>query len=98
MNWKIGQKLVSLKDVKSHLNGRGPSKGDIVTYDGIDPFGFVYLKEHNFLNINGVRYAVGAHTVRPLLGDSAKSELISSFKEVTETSDCPIRQPQTETA
>ena len=95
MNWKIGQKLVSLKNQKELTRyGIGPIKGEVVTYDGHCPDGYVYLKEYNILNANGIRFAVGERTVQPTLGQSVKSELVSSFTEVTETSDLPIRSPQ----
>jgi len=94
MNWKIGQKLVSLQNQKElTVHGIGPSKDEVVTFDGVDGSGYVLLSEYNIPNAYGQRFAVAAHTVRPLLGDSAKSELINSFKEVTETSDCPINEP-----
>jgi len=76
-----------------------PKKGDIVTYDGYSAvFDGIYLKEYDYRD-TGIFMGDGRPVFhpdffRPLLGDSAKSELVSSFKDVTETSDIPIQIPE----
>ena len=99
MNWKIGQKLVVVKHIDHGVpNQRFPNKDEVVTFDGLDASGvFVYLIEYNYLNNVGVRIGWKTRCFRPLLGQSATAELVSSFIEITETSDLPIRSPQTET-
>ena len=89
MNWKIGKKLVCIDT--NWVHGYSPIKiGDVVT-TASTPYLFdgewaVWIKE----DMNCPCYA---WHFRPLLGESAKSELINSFKEITETSDMPIREP-----
>lgn len=97
MNWKIGQKLVCIK------------KGWIGTLTGNTSFCPKYGEvcvvvdvraNDGYLLILGYEYEQGYRSwynpigFRPLIGESAKSELISSFTEVTETSDLPIKQPE----
>jgi hypothetical protein len=100
MNWKIGQKLVCIDNSTSVYGIPKPKNGEIVTYDGHGIYGGFYLLEYaeQYPNIfKGGRAEFGYDRFRPLIGESAKSELVSSFKEVTETSDCPMI-PETETA
>lgn len=87
MNWKIGQKLVCIQDDWDPWFTGKVRKGDIVTYDGPGVFGHFKIREEFDTFYHSDRF-------RPMLGDSAKQELISSFTEVTETSDLPIRSPQ----
>lgn len=95
MNWKIGQKVVCIEGGtwgNRHTlepNGIGPEKNEIVTVSAFDKDGFLHLDEYPPI------YAFDPSYFRPLLGQSAKDELISSFKEVTETSDMPIRKTET---
>lgn len=98
--FKVGQKLVYVDNGKDWELGTGisPKIGEIVT---IHSFCEVYA---GYLNIVGYIYdkrgypqSFGDTNFRPLLGALAKSELINSFKEVTETSDCPINVPEKET-
>ena len=98
MNWKIGQKLVSLIDNDSPARSNTPKKGEIVTFDGMDSrpglHGYCFMREYKEeIPVYG-RFSVHISTVRPLIEPEAKSELVSSFTEVTETSDLPIRSPQ----
>lgn len=96
MNWKIGQKLVSLYG-GSLAPEHEPEEDQIVTFDGCGIYGGIYLYEYNHTSPYHVgRIEFWASYFRPLLGESAKSELLASFTEVTETSDLPIRVPQTE--
>ena len=98
MNWKIGQKLVCIQNTPKSWDYACPVKGEIVTCDGFDGNGMVYLVEYAALHpVGKFRFAMATFLLRPILGESAKSELVSSFKEVTETSDLPISVPQTET-
>lgn len=103
MNWKIGQKLVCIEDDWTYgIAGiSAPKLGDIITFDGfVDCYEglFLFLKEYNIkARTHNGRKSYRASFFRPLLGESAVSELVSSFKEVTETSDCPMI-PETETA
>jgi hypothetical protein len=95
MNWKIGQKLVCIHEGDWFV-GVGPKKDEIVTVLGFGVGAFtgrelVFFEEYS--DENGYM----PEFFRPLLGESAKSELVSSFKEVTETSDAPMI-PETETA
>ena len=96
MNWKIGTKLVCVNDTRWTISEKPkPVYGEIVTYDGHESESFVYLKEYKGKGdtIDG-RICFRYECFRPLLGQSAKSELVSSFTEVTETSDLPIKQPE----
>jgi len=96
MNWKIGQKLVCINDAWVPKFDYQPKKGDVLTFDGYSgKHDWIYTKEI-FMDC-GTKWAATASFFRPLIGESAKSELVSSFKEVTETSDCPMI-PETETA
>ena len=93
MNWKIGQKLVCVES----SNGSSyfhVKCDDIVTFNG---YGFEYPRHIvKLLEADpGDRFL--ERMFRPLLGDSAKAELISSFTEIKEGSDLPIRTPQPET-
>ena len=101
MNWKIGQKLVCMIDYgNSNPATQGkpvPKKDEIVIFDGSAYTQSLYLADqYNYFAWDG-RVCFQAKFFRPLIGESAKSELVSSFKEVTETSDCPMI-PETETA
>lgn len=100
-NWKIGQKLVFIG-----CNGYCgypnllPKKNQIVTISGFSENGNIELEEFNIPNPyseKGDRIAYYHHNFRPLQGEPAKSELLSSFREVVESPDCPINVPQTET-
>ena len=100
MNWKIGQKLVYIGCGGfcgfPHLL---PKKGEVVTVCGVTKLGNLELIEYDIKNPYHPerRIAYCPKWFRPLLGESARTELIISFVEVTETSDCPINVPQTET-
>lgn len=95
MNWKIGQKLVYI-GMETSPSAYGPKQNDIVTFDGLDEDGWTLLVEYAGINpsIPSERTAYRTSTFRPLLGQSATAELVSSFIEITETSDLPIRSPQ----
>jgi len=103
MNWKIGQKLVCIEDnsvVAIMLGLRVPKKDEIVTYDGeTGMMDTIFLVEYNYTHLGfknpGSRFNMARHCFRPILGQSATAELVSSFIEITETSDLPIRSPQT---
>ena len=76
MNWKIGQKLVSLIDNNSPVRSNTPKKDEIVTFDGMDSrigcHGYCFLLEYKEeIPVFG-RFSVHISTVRPLIGDSAK--------------------------
>ncbi len=96
--WKVGQKLVCIGSGKWRNDwgeeGSGPRNGEIVTYEGPAPYSGIYLVEYRGSK-RGVRECWHPSLFRPILGNDAKSELINSFKEVTETSDMPIKQPET---
>lgn len=99
MNWKIGQKLVYIGIGMRNIIGQayGPKNGEIVTYDGPSihiPHRHIYLVEYKNI-FYAARASFACEYFRPILGDSAKDELIASFTEVTETSDLPIKSPQT---
>ena len=97
MNWKIGQKLICVGSGKWQNDWGekcgGPKHGEIVTYEGPAPHVGIYLEEYKGTD-RGVRECWNPSLFRHLLSQSATSELISSFTEVTETSDLPIRSPQ----
>lgn len=96
--YKAGQKLVCIASGRWQNDWgeecSGPKNGEIVTYEGPAPYYGIYLVEYRGSKM-GIRECWNPSLFRPLLGDSAKDELISSFKEVTETSDLPIKTPQT---
>ncbi len=99
MNFKVGHDVICIKNglwydfpTKSYTT-YGPKYGEKCKIIGItSAFGGLILDgyEGTYNGYDSIRF-------RPLLGDSARAELISSFVEVTETSDCPINVPQTET-
>lgn len=99
MNWKIGQKVVCVKRglwlrtvVNIGYDDFGPKYGEICEIVGIaSPC--LYIKGYPICPVTGMKARFHEKQFRPLLGDSAKDELISSFKEVTETSDLPIKNP-----
>ena len=98
MNWKIWQKLVSLIDNNSPVRSNTPKKGEIVTFDGMDSrpglHDYCFMREYKEeIPVYG-RFSVHVSMVRPLIGQDATSKLVSSFTEVTETSDLPIKQPE----
>lgn len=101
MNYKKGQKLVRVDNIRSETTSCPIIRlGEVVTFNGYapeKPNTHIFLFEYPTTVCGNFVAAFRAVNFRPLLGDSAKSELISSFTEVTETSDCPIKQPQTET-
>lgn len=98
-NWKIGQKLVMVENCPKSWDYPCPVKGDIVTFDGNEHYGLIYLAEYiNLHPVHGFRFAINPCFFRPLQGESAKAELLSSFREVVEAPDCPINVPQTETS
>lgn len=97
--WKVGQKLVYIdatKRTNPHFSGT-LTYGDICTVEGYHPASskHIIVHEDQSTSVSGSRAGYPVEDFRPLLGDSAKAELISSFKEVTETSDLPIKTPQT---
>jgi hypothetical protein len=101
MNWKIGQKVVCInqglwKNKKFGYHNKGPKYGEVCE---ISAFIDGYLLLIGYEDVHGDDFTATFSPThfRPLLGKSAKSELVSSFKEVTETSDLPISVPQTET-
>lgn len=99
-NWKIGQKLVCIDDSHFTDKSNAPQEGDIVTFDGyaqgIDLGGIYLVGYTKIFRSNRVAYL--PKRFRPLQGEPAKAELLSSFREVVESADCPINVPQTETA
>lgn len=97
-NWKIGQKLVCIDPSGFQCKEIDPKLGEIVTFDGLSPYGYgsIFLKEYTRYHIDA-RVAFMPFRFRPLQGEPAKAELLSSFREVVESPDCPINVPQTET-
>lgn len=95
MNWKIGQKLVCVTDCNWAVGG-GPKKDEVVTFNGFFT-GFFSGKQMASFVEYGDENGYSPEYFRPLVGDDAKDSLISSFRVVTETSDCPM-VPEIETA
>jgi len=97
MNFKVGQKLVCIQDYPNkHEKTQGmpmPKKDQIVSVFSIR-YGRLTFVEFQLKSDDGRIIVFAPNFFRPLLGDSARSELISSFIEVVETSDCPIQTPQ----
>lgn len=99
MNWKIGQTVICVKkglwychETKLYTS-HGPKYGENYKIIGITPVYYGLILEGYEL----VHQGYDSSRFRPLLGDSAKAELISSFTEIKEGSDLPIRMPQPET-
>lgn len=100
MNWKIGQKLVCIGHVGNNDYIVCPDINEVVTCSSFkdDPLGVAHVGLVEYpISKRGFKQYFNTCNYRPLLGESARTELISSFVEVTETSDCPINVPQTET-
>ncbi len=100
MNWKIGQKLVCIGHRGGNKYVSGPDINEVVTISSFkdDKLGVPHVGLVEYpISLRGWIQYFKTENFRPLLGDSARTELISSFVEVTETSDCPINVPQTET-
>ena len=96
MNWKIGQKLVYIDNGMKWSFGQGnePKIGEIVTIYSIGIVPGTLQIIGYLTDPKGIKQHFSFNNFRPLLGQSAKSELVSSFPEVIETSDLPIRSPQ----
>jgi hypothetical protein len=98
MNWKIGQKLVCIRDDWRYygvLMNNGPKYMEVVIYDDRKDGEFIYLLGYNFISPSGVgRIGFRSTYFRPLIGPSAKDELLSK-EFVKETSDLPIQIPET---
>ena len=100
---KAGDKLICTKqgawrasELTTHrvLTRNGPEFREEVVVDGV--LGeYLYLVGYDAVNKYGARECYLSKHFRPLLGQSATAELVSSFIEITETSDLPIRSPQT---
>lgn len=95
--FKVGQKVVctaigwALKETGKKYTGHTPRKDEIVTIKSIQD-NFLILKEYEKNDVGIQRFE--SRFFRPLVSDkSAISELLTKFKPVEETSDCPIKEP-----